>query len=75
LLEVFPHYVIYRAQPEWDVGTTQNLIVVATRDEDALPIADWEVAVTGPAGRPLTDDWAPVEYLQSKVFLEGLGWN
>jgi hypothetical protein len=29
----------------------------------------------GPAGRPLTDDWAPVEYLQARVFVEGLGWN
>jgi len=73
--EVFPTWVIYPATPDQDATATQNLIVVAGLDPQALPDVDWPLADTGPAGRPLTDAWAPVEYLQAKVFLAGLKWN
>ena len=75
LHEVFPAWVIYPATPGRDAEVTQNLIVIAGLDPLALPDVDWPTAGTGPAGRPLTDAWAPVEYLQAKVFLAGLQWN
>jgi len=75
LHEVFPAWVIYPATPGRDAEATQNLIVIAGLDPLALPDVDWPTAGTGPAGRPLTDAWAPVEYLQAKVFLTGLQWN
>ena len=54
---------------------TQNLVVIAALDAQALPDIDWPRAGTGAAGRPLSDMWAPVEYLQAKVFLAGLTWD
>jgi hypothetical protein len=55
---------------------TQNLIVVASLQRGGTPAADWaqEAEITA-ADRVLTDSWAPVEYLQAKVFLRGLGWR
>ena len=50
-------------------------VVVAALDAQALPDVDWPRAGIGAAGRPLTDAWAPVEYLQAKVFLAGLTWD
>ncbi|MDH3269685.1 MAG: fused MFS/spermidine synthase [Gemmatimonadota bacterium] len=66
---------LYVADPGLDRAATQNLIVVATRDPSTLPPfdrAEARVEATGPA---LTDAWAPVEYLQAKVFVEGLRWR
>jgi spermidine synthase len=73
--EVFPESRVYVSDPTEAPGVTQNLIIVASRDPSALPDGAWPQASVGPAGRPLTDAWAPVEYLQAKVFLGGLGWN
>jgi predicted membrane-bound spermidine synthase len=70
---VFPKWVIYRASPEAGLLSAQNLLAVASGDADALPEFEWPMAVTQPAGRPLTDAWAPVEYLQAKLFLPQLG--
>ena len=54
----------------------KNLIVVASPRPGGTPAADWAVdATVAPADRILTDAWAPVEYLQAKVFLRGLGWS
>lgn len=75
LQQVFPTFVIYRATPDSDPGVTQNLVLVAALDAQAMPDVDWPRAGTGAAGRPLTDAWAPVEYLQAKVFLAGLTWD
>jgi len=75
LQEVFPAVVIYPATPNSDAEVTQNLVVVAALDAQALPDVDWPRAGIGAAGRPLTDAWAPVEYLQAKVFLAGLTWD
>ena len=72
---VFPAWAIYPATTGRDAEATQNLIVIAGLEPLALPDVDWPTADTGPAGRPLTDAWAPVEYLQAKVFLTGLQWN
>jgi spermidine synthase len=71
--EVFPWWVIYPATPEADVLSMQNLIVVASRDSTALPEFDWPTVFEEPVGPPLTDAWAPVEYLQAKFFLPRLG--
>ena len=65
----------YPATPDQDAGATQNLIVIAGLDPQELPDVDWPLVATSPAGRPLTDAWAPVEYLQAKVFLAGLTWD
>jgi len=51
---------------------TAEGIVLDDRPAD-LPEFEWPMAVTQPAGRPLTDAWAPVEYLQAKLFLPQLG--
>jgi hypothetical protein len=66
---------VYATDPARDPAAIQNLIVVAGRDPSALPDVAWPQAAPGPAGRPLTDAWAPVEYLQAKVFLGGVRWN
>jgi len=73
--DVFTETRVYRVRPEADPGVTQNLVVVAAKHAGALPDVVWPEASVGPAGRPLTDAWAPVEYLQAKVFLRGLGWS
>ena len=67
---------IYLTDPSLDPAVTQNVIVVASVRSAGTPKAAWatEADVT-PAARVLTDDWAPVEYLQAKVFLRGLGWR
>lgn len=75
LNEVFGDVRIYRSEADVDLRATQNLIVMASRDPTALPQIDWPESPVGPAGRPLTDAWAPVEYLQAKVFVQGLVWN
>ncbi len=72
--KVFPSYVVYRVQPDRNLAMVQNLLVVASRDPEALPLTDWPIAQTRASGRPLTDGWAPVEYLQAKVFLPQRGW-
>ncbi len=74
--EVFPELRVYATLPETDPGAIQNLILVGATDAGALDaLPDGPYAAPGPAGRPLTDDWAPVEYLQARVFLEGVRWN
>lgn len=73
--DVFAETRVYLARPEADPGVTQNLVVIAAKRADALPLVDWPEASVGASGRPLTDAWAPVEYLQAKVFLRGLGWS
>ncbi|MDH3206890.1 MAG: fused MFS/spermidine synthase [Gemmatimonadota bacterium] len=76
LERTFADVHIYLTDTEADPVVTQNLIVVASPKAGGAPTADWanEAEVTA-AGRVLTDSWAPVEYLQAKVFLRGLGWR
>ena len=67
---------IYLTDTEVDPAVTQNLIVVASLNAGGTPLADWaQEADVVAAGRVLTDAWAPVEYLQAKVFFRGLGWR
>ncbi len=54
---------------------TQNVLVLAASDAAVLPEWDGAVAAVSASGRAFTDDWAPVEYLQARVFMQGLGWN
>ena len=75
LQEVFAVERVYLAEPGTAPIVTQNLIVIASNDAEALPPAPLREVEVGAAGRPLTDAWAPVEYLQAKVFLRGLGWR
>ncbi len=70
--DVFPASVIYRAHPDDDPEMTQNMIVLASLDAGALPEIEWPLAPIVPMGTPLTDAWAPVEYLQAKVFMPRL---
>jgi spermidine synthase len=75
LEEVFAVERVYLVDPDLDPLVTQNLVVIAGKTATALPARDWPEAEVGAAGRPLTDAWAPVEFLQAKVFLRGLGWS
>ena len=74
---VFPASRIYMTDPSTDPRATQNLIVVGAESEEAFASLDqsWDVARTPAFGEPLTDDWAPVEFLQARVFMEGLRWR
>lgn len=75
LESVFPRTRIYVVDPTADGHVTQNLIVLAAAGGTELP--EWtgrEAAILG-EGRPFTDRWAPVEYLQARVFVQGLGWD
>jgi len=73
--DVFAETRMYRADPDEPLSVTQNLVIVAAKRPGLIPDAPWPVSPVAPAGRPLTDAWAPVEYLQAKVFLRGLGWS
>jgi len=76
LEEVFGDVRIYLTDPGLDPEVTQNLIVVASPQPGGTPPAAWAPeAEVAAAERVLTDSWAPVEYLQAKVFLRGLGWR
>ena len=74
---VFPSSRIYLTDPDTDPGATQNLIVIGAETEAAFAELDesWAVARVSASGRALTDDWAPVESLQARVFMEGLRWR
>jgi spermidine synthase len=73
--EVFADTRVYLADPGTEPGVTQNLIIVAAKRRGVIPPDDRPRSPVQSAGRPLTDAWAPVEYLQAKVFLRGLGWS
>jgi len=73
--QVFEAHRVYLAVPGVDPAVTQNLVVIASNDAASLPPPALRESVVPAAGRPLTDDWAPVEYLQARVFLRGLGWR
>jgi spermidine synthase len=73
--EVFAETRMYLADPGTAPGVTQNLVIVAAKQRGVIPDAAHAQSPVLPAGRPLTDAWAPVEYLQAKVFLRGLGWG
>lgn len=73
--DVFAETRMYLADPGTAPGVTQNLVIVAAKRPGVIPDVARAQSPVGPAGRPLTDAWAPVEYLQAKVFLRGLGWS
>jgi len=75
LEDVFEVERVYLTEPYRDPMVTQNLIVIASNDPAAMPTVALRETGVAAAGRPLTDAWAPVEYLQAKVFLRGLGWR
>ena len=75
LQEVFAVERVYLTDPGTAATVTQNLVVMASNSLEALPRAPLREVDVGASGRPLTDAWAPVEYLQAKVFLRGLGWR
>ena len=72
---VFADARIYVTDPSTDPGATQNLIVAAANRPGVIPPLDRKQADVPARGRPLTDAWAPVEYLQAKVFAQGLRWR
>jgi predicted membrane-bound spermidine synthase len=73
--EVFAETRMYLADPGTAPGVTQNLVIVAAKRPGVIPDVARAQSPVQPAGKPLTDAWAPVEYLQAKVFLRGLGWS
>ena len=75
LQDVFAETHMYLTDHDQAPGVTQNLVIVAAKRPGVIPGTSRRESPVGPAGRPLTDAWAPVEYLQAKVFLRGLGWR
>ncbi len=75
LESVFEEVHLVVADPSLDAGATQNVIVVAARQPGVLPALGRVEATVSADARPFTDTWAPVEYLQPKVFLGGLRWR
>ncbi|MDZ7780944.1 MAG: fused MFS/spermidine synthase [Gemmatimonadota bacterium] len=75
LEDVFGETRFFLVTPEEDRRVTQNVIVVAGADEATLPAWSGEKASVPARGRAFTDEWAPVEYLQARVFMQGLGWD
>jgi len=75
LESVFPQTRIFLVEPGADPRVTQNLLVVAASPSGTLPDGPGRVARVPAVGRPFTDRWAPVEQLQARVFLQGLGWQ
>jgi spermidine synthase len=75
LQEVFAIERVYLTDSRLDPGVTQNLVVIAGDTPGAFPSTTLREVGVVAAGRPFTDAWAPVEYLQAKVFLRGLGWS
>ena len=73
--EVFPEVRLYLMEEGADPTLTRNVILVAAHDVAAFPEIEWPQAEVPAAGRPLRDAWAPVEYLQARLFLEGIRWN
>ncbi len=73
--DVFVESSIYLTDSEADLGATQNLIVIASVTPGVSPDLAWNRVGVSARGRPLTDVWAPVEYLQAKVFMQGLRWR
>jgi predicted membrane-bound spermidine synthase len=73
--EVFAETRMYLADPGTAPAVTQNLVIVSSKRPGGVPDVAHAQSPVAPAGRPLTDAWAPVEYLQAKVFLRGLGWS
>ena len=75
LERVFPVSRVCLTDADADPGATQNLIVMAAFEDGALPPVDCSVSPVLAGGRAFTDAWAPVEYLQAQVFVQGLRWN
>ncbi len=75
LAAVFADVRIYRTDATADLGATQNLLVLAAAEPGVLPALPWIEAPVVADGAPLSDAWAPVEYLQAKVFAQGLRWR
>ena len=69
---------VVRAYPvagDLDARATQNVLVLAARDAAALPVTSRGQVVLPRALPVLSDAHAPVEYLQARVFLEGIRWR
>lgn len=75
LAAVFADARVYLTDASTDPAATQNLIVVAANRPGVIPTLDRQETDVPARGRPLTDAWAPVEYLQAKVFAQGLRWR
>lgn len=75
LEQVFPQVRAFVTDTVSAPTSIQNVILLAARDPDALPDLPWPAGAPPAAGAPLTDAWAPVEYLQARIFLEGVRWN
>jgi len=64
----------YRVQPEQELTTVQNVLLVIGADPRLPPGPAAQRVPVQASGRPLTDAWAPIESLQARVFTRGLGW-
>jgi len=70
----FPAVRGYRVTPGEEPTVVQNVLLVMAPDGSFLPTPGWPETPVEAAGRPLTDDWAPIDALQAQVFWGGLEW-
>jgi predicted membrane-bound spermidine synthase len=72
--EVFRAVRVYVSRPDVEGTFTQEVVVVAVRDEGDFPEGDapWR-AIEG-SGPPFRDDFAPVEFLQALRFFADPEW-
>lgn len=72
--DVYADARVYLTDPSTAAGATQNMIVLGAA-ASVLPDLEREQTSVAAGGRVLTDAWAPVEYLQARVFFQGLRWR
>jgi len=63
-----------RVRPEADPRVVQNVLLAAAPSPVGLGVPESFRVPVEAAGRPLTDAWAPIEFLQARVFTGGLRW-
>ena len=72
---VFRSVRAYPVFPQLDGAAIQNVVIVASASSETLPPTRHLRVVLPPSGPALVDDHAPVEYLQARLFMEGLKWR
>lgn len=70
---VYPEVRAWPVTPGEDPEVVQNVIVILATDAAHLPDGGDELVRVG-EGEILTDAHAPVEFLQARLLMKGLGW-
>ncbi len=71
---VFPQVRGYVVQVQQESEAVQNVMMIMAPEQTSLPEPPWRPVPVQANGPTLRDDFAPVEYLQARVFWQGLNW-